>query len=176
MKFEIRTKLELIGNDLWSTVFFVENSTAEKLIEGKDRRITCELEGSPPFHCALLPSGDGRWFVLVNKKRMKSLDLNHSTFVKAVLRKDRSKYGMTMPMELEEVLQQDDLGYQHFENLTPGKQRNIIHYVAQVKSSDIKIRRAFVIVEHLKKNKGKLLFKDLAEEIKVANREARGLN
>jgi len=80
---------------------------------------------------------------------------------------------MEMPEELWAVLDQDEEGNILFHDLTPGKMRNIIFYVLQVKSSEIRIRRALVIIEHLKRNEGKIQYQSLAEEMKEANRQAR---
>ena len=63
---------------------------------------------------------------------------------------DNSKYGMEMPEELEALLEQDHEGERRFEMLTPSKQRYIIHYVSQVKSSQLKIDRAIMLINNLK--------------------------
>jgi len=146
---------------------------ADQLIEGKDRRIICHIDAIRAFHCALLPDGKGSWYILLNNKRKKDLGLMEGEEVSIELEKDRSEYGMEMPVELREVLDQDEHADGLFHKLTPGRMRNIIHAVASVKSSDIKIRRALVYAEHLKKNKGKIEFKELGQEMKEANRQAR---
>lgn len=171
--FKISTKLTSMQGDLWSNILPVENSIADQLIEGKDRRIICHIEGIRPFHCALLPDGNGSWYILLNNKRKKDLGLMEGEEVSIELEKDRSEYGMEMPAELREVLDQDEHADTLFHQLTPGRMRNIIHAVASVKSSYIKIRRALVYAEHLKKNKGKIEFKELGKEMKEANRQAR---
>ncbi|MGB6036148.1 MAG: YdeI/OmpD-associated family protein [Cryomorphaceae bacterium] len=171
--FKIVTKLKAINSDLWSNTLPVANSVAEQLIEGKDRRVICQIEGIRPFHCALLPDGNGSWYILLNNKRKKELRLTEGEEISLELEKDRSEYGMEMPIELREVLDQDEHADVLFHKLTPGRMRNIIHAVASVKSSEIKIRRALVYAEHLKKNKGKIEFKELGQEMKKANRLAR---
>ncbi len=171
--FKIWTKLTSIHSDLWSNILPVTNSVAEQLIEGKDRRIICRIEGIRPFHCALLPDGNGSWYILLNNKRKKELGLMEGEEISIELEKDRSEYGMEMPIELREVLDQDEHADMLFHKLTPGRMRNIIHTVASVKSSEIKIRRALVYAEHLKKNKGKIDFKELGQEMKEANQQAR---
>ncbi len=170
---KIVTKLKAINSDLWSNTLPVSNSVAEQLIEGKDRRIICRIEGIRPFHCALLPDGNGSWYILLNNKRKKELGLMEGEEISIELEKDRSEYGMEMPIELREVLDQDEHADVLFHKLTPGRMRNIIHAVASVKSSEIKIRRALVYAEHLKKNKGKIDFKELGQEMKEANQQAR---
>jgi uncharacterized protein YdeI (YjbR/CyaY-like superfamily) len=68
-----------------------------------------------------------------------------------VLEKDESKYGMEVPPELAELLAQDPEGAARFEGLTPGKQRYIIQYVSTVKSSQLRIDRAFLLIGNLKR-------------------------
>jgi hypothetical protein len=171
--FKIVTKIKAINSDLWSNTLPVSNSVADQLIEGKDRRIICHIDGIKPFHCALLPDGKGSWYILLNNKRKKELGLTEGEEIYAELEKDRSEYGMEMPIELREVLDQDEHADVLFHKLTPGRMRNIIHAVASVKSSEIKIRKALVYAEHLKKHKGKIEFKELGQEMKEANRQAR---
>lgn len=171
--FKIITKLEAMNSDLWSNALPVSNSVADQLIEGKDRRIICHIQGIQAFHCALLPDGNGSWYILLNNKRKKDLGLTQGEEISIELEKDRSEYGMEMPLELREVLDQDEQADMLFHKLTPGRMRNIIHSVASVKSTDIKIRRALVYAEHLKKNKGKIEYKELSQEMKKANQQAR---
>ncbi|MEO5905525.1 MAG: YdeI/OmpD-associated family protein, partial [Saprospiraceae bacterium] len=83
------------------------------------------------------------------------------------LKKDESEYGLPFPEELKELLDQDKEGNRLFHALTPGKQRNMIYAVSQVKNTDLRIHRAMIILQHLKKNKGKIDFREL-------NREMRG--
>lgn len=173
-KIKIATELTLIGDATWTNILPIDKAIVEELSEGKDRRIICHMDGIKPFHCAFLPDGQGGWFILLNKKRQKELNLVHGDKIQAELEKDRSEYGMEMPIELREVLDQDEHADQLFHKLTPGRMRNIIHAVSSVKSSDIRIRKALVYAEHLKKNNGKIEYKDLAQEMKEANRQARG--
>lgn len=171
--FKILTKLTILSSDVWANILPVSNAVADQLIEENDKRIICHIERIRPFHCALLPDGKGSWFILLNNKRKKELGLIAGEEISVELEKDRSEYGMEMPAELREVLDQDEHADLLFHQLTPGRMRNIIHSVASVKSSEIKIRRALVYAEHLKKNKGKIEFKELSQEMKEANKQAR---
>jgi len=171
--FKIITQLKAMNSDLWSNTLPVSSYVSHQLIEGKDRRIICHIKGIKPFHCALLPDGNGSWYILLNNKRKKDLGLTEGEEITLELEKDRSEYGMEMPIELREVLDQDEHADTLFHKLTPGRMRNIIHSVASVKSTEIKIRRALVYAEHLKKNKGKIEYKELSQEMKEANRQAR---
>src|SRR6476620_229435 len=61
--------------------------------EDKFRRVTCSIEGSEAFHCALLPSGD-EFYIIVNKKRREALGLVAGDRVNVLLDKDESEYGL----------------------------------------------------------------------------------
>ena len=61
-----------------------------------------------------------------------------------------------MPEELEEVLKQDPEGKARFNLLSPGKQRNIIYYTSKIKSQNLRVERAWLYINNLKKEvKGK---------------------
>ena len=80
---------------------------------------------------------------------------------------------MEMPEEFEVALSMDPGADTYFHSLTPGKQRNLIYFVGQTKSSNIKARRAWVVCDHLNSHKGLIDFKDLNQEIKEANNNAK---
>lgn len=169
---EFTSQLQLFENtDLWAYYLPVPGEVAQVFIEGDDRRVWCELEGKHKFQCALMPKGDGGWFVLVNKKIRDKLGLVKEQVVRVVLEKDRSQYGLPVPEELLELLAQDEEGNRLFHALTIGKQRNLIYLNGQVKSPDLRLRRALIIVNHLKVNRGAIDFKALYQEIKTANQK-----
>ncbi len=71
-----------------------------------------------------------------------------------------------MPKELEELLLIDEEGDYFFHQLTPGKQRTLLHIIGQPKRSDTRIKKAIVVVEYLKSARGKLDFKALNQAFK----------
>ena len=76
---------------------------------------------------------------------------------------------MPMPDELCEMLAQEDNADLYFHKLTPGKQRTLIYLVFNLKSTDARIIKALVIIEHLKEHAGELDFKLLNEKFKEVN-------
>jgi uncharacterized protein YdeI (YjbR/CyaY-like superfamily) len=54
-----------------------------------------------------------------------------------------------------------------FEQLTPGKQRNLIYIVGQAKNTDLRIIRSIIIIDHLKNNLGKIDFRSLNKELQA---------
>lgn len=118
---------------------------------GIGTRLMCSVNGNNAFHAGMVALGGGEAYITLNKKRMKKYGVNRGDEVEVTLHLDHSKYGMEMPEELEALLEQDAEGARRFENLTPGKQRYIIHYVSQVKSSQKRIDRAILLINNLKK-------------------------
>jgi hypothetical protein len=160
------TRMENLNSKLWGLHIQVPQAIADVFIADGSKRVLCTLQETETFACALIPKGDGSWIITVNKKRRDKLRLKEGTPVTVALVSDESKYGLPMPEELEAVLETDEEGNKHFQALTPGKQRNIIYFVSNVKSPDIRIRRALTIMEHLKKHDGQIIFKALNEELK----------
>lgn len=117
---------------------------------GIGSRHLCSLNSGEKFHCGLVSYGEGRAYIIVNKRRLISHHLAKGDEVMVSIMPDTSKYGMKMPEELDALLEQDEEGAQLFEDLTPGQKRYIIHYVSQVKSSQKKIDRAILLINNLK--------------------------
>ena len=144
----------------------VEAKYAEKF-EKKEgtRRVICTLNGSETFPCALMPY-QGTYFVMVNKDRRTRLGLSPGDKVTVEIVADESEYGMPMPEELEEVLNQDPEGTKHFRSLRAGVRRSMMYHIGQQKDVDRRIHAALVFVEHLKKNEGKIDRTALSKEFK----------
>jgi len=121
-----------------------------KKVGGIGTRLMCSVNGHKAFHGGMVALGGGTAYITVNKKRMKEFGVEKGDEVEVTLTEDTSKYGMEMPEELEALLDQDKEGARRFEMLTPGRQRYIIHYVGQVKSSQKKIDRAIKLINNLK--------------------------
>ena len=125
-------------------------------------RLLCTVNGSVTFQCGLIALGNGDAYISMNATRMKQLNVTFGSKVIVELKKDESTYGMQVPEELSELLAQDTQGFKRFKNLPPGKQRYIIHYVSMVKSTQLRIDRAILLIENLKKLPvGKESFKEM---------------
>ena len=115
------------------------------------KRFICTVNETETFPCGLMAYGKGMAYITINKARMKKLRLHEGDTVKVVLIPDESEFGMPMCDELKELLEQDPEGDARFRMLTPGKQRTIIYYIGQVKSSQLRIDRALLMIGNLKK-------------------------
>jgi hypothetical protein len=162
------------NSDLYHWFFQVPNEVAEMFIEGGDRRVVTKVNEAVKYHCAIYGDGLGGHRILLNRERCKKLGLVRGETIRVELEKDRSEYGVPMSEELREVLDQRPIADELFHKLTKGTQRTLIYWSDNVKSSDIKIRRALVMTDHLESQNGKPDFKLLNTEMKVANRAAKG--
>lgn len=163
---EFTTRLENFNTSLWSWHVKVPGLIAEAILGNGIKRLVCTLNDAATIHCALMPSGDGGYFILINKKLRDTLKLKEGSPVHARLEADSSEYGMPMPEELAACLADDPAGDRFFHALTPGKQRNLIYAVSQVKDPDKRIGRSLVILDHLKRLEGKLDFKILYADLR----------
>lgn len=114
-------------------------------------RLICSINKKIEFQCGPVALGKGSAYITLNTQRMKTLNIKRGDTVDVSLKPDTSEYGMTIPEELKELLNQDPEGEKRFSALTPGKQRYIINYVATVKNSQLRIDRAILLIGNLKK-------------------------
>ena len=153
--------IQKLDSNVWSHCVFVPLEYSEKLIEGTDRRVICTINDNVTIHAALMPNGGNEYFINLNKDVRKELGVDIGSTIEISLKKDTCKYGMPMPLEFQELLEQDELGNTTFHSLTIGKQRNLIHIVGKFKSEEKRIEKSIIILEYLKSVNGKLDFKEL---------------
>jgi hypothetical protein len=163
-----KTKLyKDVESKLWGYYFPVPLDIALMYKQAKIKRFICSIPGiNHVMSSAIMPLGDDQYFILINKDSVKKLGLNEGMTLELHLSEDKSEFGMPLCEEMEVLLAEDKDFDHYFRKLTPGKQRNIIHYVGKPKSSDLRIRTGIVFAEHLKKYKGELDFKILQQEMK----------
>jgi hypothetical protein len=117
----------------------------------KTRFVCVAGRGKLKFQCGLMPLGQGRGYIFLSKKRREALGVSAGSAVDLVLTPDKSRYGLEVPKELKELLRQDAEARRRFKGLTPGKQRNIIYYVSQAKSTAVRVERAIQLMENVKR-------------------------
>jgi len=161
------SRVEPIDSKVWGHHFLVPDAVVEYYMSKDIKRLICTVNQSEPYHCALMSKGEGGYFIRLNKEMMKQLKLHVGSEVDAGLVKDESRYGMHLPEEMEVLMDQDPEGTHYFEKLTPGKKRSLLHLIGKPKSSEVRLRKALVVIQHLKLNGGILDFKQLNEEMKV---------
>jgi hypothetical protein len=167
---EFISHVEELNSNLWKYHAVVPYKISKALLNGsKDRRVICTINGEHTFQCALMPKGDGSYFIMLNKSIRQKLQLNTGSKVTMTLTKDDSEFGMEIPEEMSASLESDPEAEGIFKSLTPGKQRALIYMVNSVKNSQKKIKKSLVILTHLKNNDGKIDYKQLNMEFRNAN-------
>lgn len=161
------------NSDLYHWYFPVSTEIAEQFIDSNNRRVVCKVNGEVKYHCAIHGDGMGGYRIMLNRERCKKLGLVRGETLHVELEKDNSEYGMEMSEELREVLDQHPEADRIFHDFTKGMQRTLIYWVDNVKSSEIKIRRAIVMTDHIVTQNGKPDYKLLNIEIKEANQAAK---
>jgi hypothetical protein len=157
--FRLKSHIQLLDKPKMNIV--VIPKTVVDNIGGLGTRLLCSVNEFPAFHCGMVAFGEGQGYISINKKRRENFGLNLGDEVSLQLQIDYSKYGMEMSEELEALLQQDVEGADLFESLSDGKKRYIIHYVSSVKSSQLKIDRAILLINNLKTMGDKFDFRHL---------------
>ena len=125
-----------------------------------------QINGSEKLHAGFMPEGDGKYFLMLSKDVLKKLQLSGTESVEVHIEKDTTKYGMPISEEMKELLELDPEGATLFHKLTPGKIRSLLHMINKLKSSDKRIEKSVIILEHLKANNGKLDYKMLHQAFK----------
>src|SRR2546423_7578278 len=92
---------------------------------GNIRRVVCTVNERVSFPCSLMGNAAGAYVISINKENRDKAGLNVGDSVTVKLVRDDSKYGLPMPPELREVLNQDPEGEKLFESMTNGRQRSV---------------------------------------------------
>lgn len=104
--------------------------------------------------------------MMLNKEEVKKLGLEVATQVNLTLEEDKSKYGMPIPEEMEELLRQDPEADKYFHGLTAGKQRSLLFIIGKPKGSETRLKKAIAICEYLKSTGGALDFREMNQALK----------
>lgn len=153
VEFSFRTELRQFTENapgLNMHYLVVPQSVVRKINASLPARFVVTFMGQT-WHGAVMPVGDGQGFVMIKKPLVRKLGLNIGDKADLYLVEDTSKYGMPMCEELEAVLTQDEEANERFHALTPGRQRNIIHYIGKIKNPQLRIDKALFFMDNLKK-------------------------
>ena len=166
MEATFNTVVSKFEDSLWGYHLKVPEAIYQSFAEQKIKRVLMQINQSEKLHAGFMPEGNGKYFLMLSKDLMKRLQLAGNQEVEVCIEKDTSRYGMPISEEMKELLELDPEGEAYFHKLTPGKIRSLLHLVNKIKSSDKRIEKSIIILEHLKANAGKLDYKGLNEAFK----------
>jgi hypothetical protein len=139
-----------------SLVLEVQQSVLKKFGGKFNVRVECHVflgrasTAGAVFNCALMPFGNGNAFIMLNKKRVELLSLKKGMRIFAVLVRDQSKYGVPLPDEFEEWLKQSKQDRSRFDQLSPGKRRSVIFFIASSKNSEGRLEKIAQVMCNLR--------------------------
>lgn len=134
----------------------IDESILSKTVSENDKniynqRFVIKINSSEPWQAGVVALGNGKGYITVKTAILKKNGLQIGDVVDVYLEKDESEFGMPIPEELTELLYQDPEGKERFDQLPMGKQRYIIYYINQVKSSNKRLERALMLITNLKR-------------------------
>ena len=108
---QLQSRVDRFYDNLWYYHLTVSAEAVAPLLEGsKERRVICTINEQHSFQCALMPDGQGDYFINLNKEIRHKLGLVLGQEVSLQLQQDESTYGLPVPPEFEELLRQDEEG------------------------------------------------------------------
>jgi hypothetical protein len=162
MEFEFKSILrETQSSLLWNFYLEVPEDIVKKLITKNDKRVRCNLNNQLTSQQALSPIKGQGYCLYINKSTRTKLKLKPGDVVNVLLSKDTSEYGIATPDFFKTFCEQDPEGSGYFHQLTPGKQRTLLHLISKIKSEQKQLEKTWIIFDYLKNSKGELDFKEL---------------
>ena len=165
-----KARVDQLGSNVYDFILVIPKESAQLYIEGSNKRVICTFNPDNQVRSGLMAYGDGDFYLILNKKLKKNLDLEVGDILEVDLQKDESEYGMDFPEEFREALALEPQAEKEFLNLSMAKRRNLLYLVNKVKRPETRIKKALVIADYLKSCGGILDFKALNEAFKSANR------
>jgi uncharacterized protein YdeI (YjbR/CyaY-like superfamily) len=101
------------------------------------------------FRTTLFPTGDGRHVLVVNKRMRAAGRTSLGVMATFRLEPDTQKNVLTMPVELEESLGEDQALRRWYGQLSNSTRNEIVKWVCSVKGDQARLRRAQQITERL---------------------------
>jgi hypothetical protein len=131
--------------------FDVPTDVADAFQRANINRLVCTVNDAVTFHCALQSYGAGRgYYIMFSRQLQKKTGLGSGDELWVKLVPDTSEYGLPVPEEWAELLAIDEEVTAIFAELTPGRQRSILHLVGAPKREENRINRALRIADNLK--------------------------
>lgn len=136
--------------------FEIKKQIVEQFEKKSKTRFVCTINSSFVFSCGLNHLGDGNYFIMLTKDRIKMIGKTVGDSIAVQLEEDTSKLGIEIPEVLEILLDQDPRLNAKFLQLTPGKQRSIIFQMNKIKDLNKQVAKTIELIDSIdlyRKNK-----------------------
>lgn len=122
-------------------VLILPKNIARQLPFAKFPRLRVEGEiAEIPIRNAWIPTGDGRWYVIVSPEVLHDADVDVGSTVEMRFKIDDQDW-VDVPAALEERLGKDHLATEIWAGLSAGKKRGYAHHVATAKTDTTQQKR-----------------------------------
>ncbi|MES2800524.1 MAG: DUF1905 domain-containing protein [Bacteroidota bacterium] len=151
----IQFKSEIIlYHQLKMNVIVIPADVLTQLNDGNEKgkfnkRVIIKVNQQVEWQGGIVALSDGDGYITISKERMKKLHLETGDEVELQLRTDNSEFGHEFPAELSELFLQEPTIEQRFRAMSLGKQRTLIYYINQPKSSEKRAERAILYMNNL---------------------------
>ena len=127
----------------------IPTALAEEFLAKKIKRVICLFKNGRQLHGAI-HHRDSFYYLMLGKQMAKDFHVIPGEEITVALEEDTTLYQIGVCEEFLEVVQTDPEGADLFHQLTPGKQRGLIHAITMKKSSNLRIEKSLLLLKNLK--------------------------
>jgi hypothetical protein len=149
-----KSTLQLPGSSGYMAFITIPTDIYARFTGKKPPRIVITVNKTVQWKAAIMSLGNGNGFVAVSKKRMKDEGWKPGQPLDIMLEEDTDEETFPLPEEMAVILETDDEARHYYDILTDGKKRSITVYINQTKNVQLRVDRALMIAENLKRLKG----------------------
>jgi len=125
---------------------FVSKEEVALLPKQNKTRLRCTLNNYC-FPCGLNHLGDGNFFIILGKEKMKKSQVAFGEEVHFSIEEDPNPLGVEVPEVLQVLLDQDPAAKAVYDTLTEGKKRSLIFSIQKVKNMDLQVQKILTFLE-----------------------------
>lgn len=134
---------------LWYTVIFLPDKFQKDLPFDKFPRLRVEGEiEEVPIQNAFIPTGDGRYYLIVSPKVLKEAEVEVGDVVRVRFRVADQNH-VEVPPNLQQAIEAEANGLKAWDMLTPGKKRMLAQHVLSAKTPKTQAKRVAEALEAL---------------------------
>jgi hypothetical protein len=150
-----KSSLQLPGKGGYMAFITIPADVYSRFSGKKPPRIVITVNKTVQWKAAIMSLGNGNGFVAVSKKSIKEHGWKPGQPLDILLEDDTDEETFPLPEEMMVILETDDEARMYYDALTDGKKRSITIYINQTKNAQLRVDRALMITENLKRLKGK---------------------
>jgi len=166
MKARFDAILSHMESNLWNLHIPVPDKVYQDFNKAAVTRVIVRYGDQVERPAAFMGKGDGSFYFIINTSEAKKLNLQIGDVVQVEIEKDDSTYGMPMPDEMQERMNQDPEAEAYFEALVPGTKRSILYVIGKPKTPQNRLEKAISLCNYLKAAQGQFVFKEFHQALK----------